>query len=158
MFGQTPGELKDFGFLVKSKDGSKQTPDYKPFAFDPLVFTPTKLRVFPSKVGVDDVVTVNFDKSLGTTVEEQRMDPTSATITMVDNTGAVVGSPLTLTLRKLDTNIWAASFIGSASFTPATGRTLTRFRYKFNGTVRDVNGAPANVSTSETEVEYVTLK
>jgi hypothetical protein len=158
MFGQTPGELKDFGFLVKSKDGSRQTPDYKPFAFDPLVFTPSKLRVFPSKVGVDDVVTVNFDKSLGTTVEEQRMEPTSATITMLDNTGAVVGTPLTRTLRKLDTNIWAASFIGSASFTPAAGRTLAKFRYRFNGTVRDVNGAPANVSTSEAEVEYVTLK
>jgi hypothetical protein len=158
MFGQTPGELKDFGFLVKTKDGSRQTPDYKPFAFDPLVFTASKLRVFPSKVGVDDVVTVNFDKALGTTIEEQRMEPTSATIIMLDNTGVAVGSPLTLTLRKLTTNIWAASFIGSSSFTPVTGRRLAKFRFRFNGTVRDVNGALTTVSTSEAEVEYVILK
>src|SRR3954464_4184670 len=78
LFGLAPADLHDFGFLIKAKDGSKQTSDYKPFSFDPLVFIPTMLRIFPSKVDKDDVVTLNFDQSLGTSVNEQRMTPVSA--------------------------------------------------------------------------------
>jgi hypothetical protein len=158
MFGQTPGELKSFGFLAKTKDGSRQSKDYKPFPFDPLVFTPSKLRVFPSKVGKDDVVTVNFEQGLATTVFEQRMTPVSATIIMFDNTGIAVGVPLNLTLRKTGANIWSASFIGSSSFTPGTGRQLKSFKYKFNGTMRDESGATINVSSDEATVEYSVLK
>jgi hypothetical protein len=158
LFGLSPAELSNFGFLVKAKDGSKQTPDYKPYNFDPLVFTPAKLRVFPSKVDKDDVVTVNFDRSLGTTVEEQRMEPVSATITMFDDAGNQVGSPLTVNARKLDNTIWGASFIGTASFTPPAGRQLKKFKYKFNGTVKDVTGALTTVSSSEVEMEYINLK
>ncbi|TDH25134.1 hypothetical protein EXU57_13560 [Segetibacter sp. 3557_3] len=158
MFSQTPAELKDFGFLVKAKDGSKQSPDYKPFAFDPLIFAPAKLRVFPAKVDRDDVVTVNFDQALATTVEEQRMAPVSATIALLDNTGAEVGTPLTIATRKIENTVWAASFIPSAQFTPGAGRRLARFKFKFNGTVRDTNGANTTVSSSEAQVEFVTLK
>ena len=158
MFSQTPAELKDFGFLVKSKDGSKQSPDYKPFAFDPLVFTAVKLRVFPAKVDKDDVITVNLDKSLGSTVDEQRMEPTTVTITMLDETNTQVGSPLTVATRKTETNVWSATFIPSNSFTPATGRKLNKFKYKFNGTVRDVTGATVTVSSTEAEYTFVTLK
>jgi hypothetical protein len=158
MFGQTPGELKDFGFLVKAKDGSKQTPDYKPFAFDPLVFTASLLRVFPSKVDVDDVVTVNYDQTLGGTVNEQRMSPATATITMLDDAGNNVGAALTIPVRKTENAVWSATFIPSRSFTPAAGRKLARFRYKFNGTVRDASGAPTSVSSSEAELTFTPLK
>lgn len=159
MFGQSPAQLKSFGFLVKKKDGSAQTsPDYKPFFFDPLVFTPTMLRVFPSKVGSDDVVTVNFDKTYGVTVNEQRMTPTSATITMFDELGAQVGTPLTINTRSTGTTIWSASFIPSISFTPGAGRKLNKFRYKFNGTILDPGGATINVSSSETEVIFTTMQ
>lgn len=50
MFGKTPAELVEFGLLLKSKDGGKQTKDYKFYKFDPLIFTPTLMRVFPAKV------------------------------------------------------------------------------------------------------------
>jgi hypothetical protein len=158
LFGQSPAQLKSFGFLVKKKDGSAQTPDYKPFAFDPLTFTPTMLRVFPSKVGADDVVTVNFDKAYGVTANEQRMTPASATITLYDETGAQVGSPLTINTRSTGATIWSATFIPSVSFTPSAGHKLAKFKYRFNGTVLDPGGLPSNVSSSETEVTFTTMK
>ncbi len=158
MFGQTPGELKNFGFLAKSKDGSKQTDNFEPFAFDPLVFIPALLRVFPSKVDVDDVVTVNYEQSLGTTVAEQRMSPATATITMLDDAGNTVGAALTIPVRKTEASAWSATFIPSRSFTPAAGRKLARFRYKFNGTTRDASGASTTVSSSEAELTFTPLK
>ncbi|MDZ4794765.1 MAG: hypothetical protein SGI83_10850 [Bacteroidota bacterium] len=158
MFGQSPAQLKSFGFLVKKKDGSSQSPDYKPYFFDPLIFTPTMLRVFPARVGSDDVVTVNFDKTYGVTINEQRMTPVSATVTVFDETGAQVGSPLTINARSTGTSIWSASFIPSVSFTPGAGRRLNKFRYKFNGTVLDPGGVTTTVSSSETEVVFTTMQ
>ncbi len=158
MFGQSPAQLKSFGFLLKKKDGSAQTPDYKPYFFDPLVFTPTMLRVFPSKVGADDVVTVNFDRTYGVTTNEQRMTPTTATITVYDEAGTQVGAPLTIPVRVFAPTIWAASFIPSVSFTPGAGHKLAKFKYKFNGTLLDPAGATINVSSSETEVVFSTLQ
>ena len=51
--------------------------DYK---FVPLVFTPTELRVFPAQVDTSDVVSLNFDQSLATSTNEQRMTPDSVTV------------------------------------------------------------------------------
>jgi hypothetical protein len=165
MFGQTPAELKDFGFLVKSRDGSRQTPDYKPFAFDPLVFTPTKLRVFPSKVGLDDVVSVFFDQTLSEGVNEARLTVDSATValfkdTVINNKQEVVqvGPSRRFVARNFQANIAYASFIPNTSFTIPAGTIITRFRYRFTGRIRDVNGALTTVSTSEAEATFATLK
>jgi hypothetical protein len=158
LFGRPPAELKSFGFLLKKKDGSAQTPDYKPFAFDPLVFVPSMLRVFPAKVSENDIVTVNFDRSHGATPTEQRMQPVSATITMYNEDGDPVGDPLTINVRVFAPNIWAASFNPAASFTPGAGHSLNKFKYKFNGTVLDPNGATISVSSSEAEVSFTAMK
>ena len=159
MFGQTPAQLKSFGFLLKKKDGSGQTPDYKPFFFDPLIFVPSMARIFPAKVDKDDVVTVNFDNRYAAeNSNDQRMKPTTATITMYDGQNDVVGTPLTLPLRIIESRIWATTFIPDVSFTPAAGKTLTKFSYRFNGTVLDVNGAPATVSTANFEVTFTKMK
>lgn len=158
MFGQTPAQLKSFGFLLKKKDGSAQTSDYKPYFFDPLIFVPSMARIFPSKVDKDDVVSVNFDKAYAVSANDLRMTPTTFTITMYDNLNNTVGAPLTLPLRKTDATIWSGSFIPDASFIPAAGRSLLKFRYRFNGTVLDVNGAPVTVSSAETEVTFTKMR
>jgi len=166
LFGQSPGELKDFGFLVKTQNGSNQTrPDYKPFKFDQIVFTPSVLRVFPTKVGLADVITINFDQTLSADVNEQRMTPATATVglykdsTAADGTHYVqVGSDITLPVRKTADKKWSASFIPSASFTVPAGITITRFRYKFHGTVLDTSGTPANVASSEGEQTFTSMK
>ena len=158
LYGLPPAAFTNFRFLVKKKDGSAQSPDQGPFNFDPLVFTPTMLRVFPAKVGADDVVTVNFDKTYGVATNEQRMTPTTATITMIDDAGNTVGNPLSVNVRKTGETIWSASFIPSVSFTPPTGKKLFKFRYKFNGTILDTAGVPSTVSSTETEVTFTTMQ
>ncbi|HVU58590.1 MAG TPA: hypothetical protein VHD83_26190 [Puia sp.] len=165
MFGQAPGELKDFGFLVKSQTGSSQTPDYKPYKFDQIVFTPTVLRVFPSKVDLSDVVTLNFDQTLSTDINEQRMTPTTATVGIYKDSAASdgphyvqVGSDITLPVRKTSDQHWSASFIPSSSFSMPAGVVITRFRYKFHGTVLDNTGAPSNVASSEGEQLFTSMK
>ena len=158
MWGLPPASLTRFNFLVKKKDGSAQSPDQGPFFYDPLIFIPTMLRVFPAKVDVSDVVTVNFDKTYGVTPNEQRMTPVSATITMFDETSTQVGSPLTLTVRSLAPTISAATFIPSLSFTPGAGHRLYKFKYKFNGTVLDPSGATIPVSSSEAETTFTPMQ
>jgi len=159
MFGQTPAQLKSFGFLLKKKDGSAQTPDYKPFFFDPLIFVPSMARIFPGKVDKDDVVTLNFDNKYAVAnTNDKRMAPATVTITMYDDVNNAVGSPLTVPLRKTETTIWSGSFIPDASFTPATGRTLSKFVYRFNGTILDVNGATMTVSTANFESSFTKMK
>jgi hypothetical protein len=158
LFSLTPGELNDFGFLVKTKDGSKKTDDFKPFSFDPLIFTPAMLRVFPSKVGRDDVVTVNFERSLAGTVNEQRMTPVTATVTVYDDAGDQVGQPLSLQVRKTGANIWSTTFIPTVSFNAPAGKKLKKLTYHFNGTVLDATGAVQTVSTSDASVEFMELK
>lgn len=159
MFGLAPADLHDFGFLVRSKNGGSQTQDYKPFKFDPLVFTPTKLRIFPAKVDTNDVVMLNFDRSLGATVNEQRMTPVSATVSAFDETGTQIGNPLTVTItQNTGTTIWKGFFIPNVSFRPAAGHFLQKFHYKFNGTVLDTGGNPAQISTDEAEVFFISMK
>ncbi len=52
-----------FGFLAKNQNGSRQTQDFT-FPVDPLTFTATAFRPFPSKFTQDDVVTFFMDKNL----------------------------------------------------------------------------------------------
>jgi hypothetical protein len=158
LFNLAPGQLKNFGFLVKSKDGTKQSPDYKPFAFDPLVFTPTMFRIFPSKVGQDDAVTVNFHQNLASEVNDQRLTPTTVTITVFNQNNTQVGTPLNLPVRNLGNGVFGATFIPTYSFTLPAGTKLSKFRYRFNGTVPNATGAPTAISTSENEVPFLDLK
>ena len=158
LYGLPPAALQNFRFLVKKRDGSAQTADQGPFNFDPLVFTPTMLRIFPLKVGADDVVTVNYDRTYGGTADEQRMTPTTVTITMYDDLGNQVGSPLTTAVTKTADTRWAKTFIPTLTFTPAAGRKLNKFKYKFNGTLLDPSGTTITVTSSETEVTFTNMQ
>jgi hypothetical protein len=158
LFNLAPGQLKEFGFLVKAKDGSKQSPDYKPFLFDPLVFTPTEFRIFPSKVGEDDAITINFDQTLSGGINEQRITPMTVTVVVYTQNNVPYGNPLTLQVRNTGNKRWAATFIPTHSYSVPVGTKLTKFRYKFNGTVPNANGVPNAYSTVETEVQLLDLK
>lgn len=159
MFSQTPGELRDFGFLVKAKDGSRQTADYKPFRFDPLIFTPTTFRAFPAKVGQDDVINLNFDQKLATDITDQRMTVTGATVTAFDQTGAQIGTAaVTLTARSLGDRVWQASILPTRSFTVTAPNRIARIRYRFTGTSFNASGGVINVQTGETELELTIMK
>ena len=160
MFGLTPAQLKTFGFLLKTKTGSKQTPDYKPFPFEPLIFSPTVFRTFPQKVGTTDIATVNFDQSLATGINEQRMTVQTVTVTYYNNAtpSVPVGSIQNIPVRKNGTIYSATFYPQQATLTLPAGTALKSFRYKFNGTILDPSGASQPVSTSETEVIFSNLK
>lgn len=158
MYNLTPGALKHFQFLVKAKDGSKQTSNSPVNKFDPLVFVPSMLRVFPAKVGQNDVVSLYFHQDLATTVNEQRMEPTSVTVIVYDNDNAAVGQPLTLAVKSAGTQMFRAYFVPAKAYTPAAGKKFVRFTYQFNGTVRDENNALVTVHTVTAEVALNDMK
>jgi hypothetical protein len=159
LFGQTPAQLRDFGFLVKTVTGSKKTTDYGPFAFESLVFKPTMFRTFPAKVAADDVITVNLDKSLATDVTTERMTPTSVSVSFYSDASATpVGTLDNVPVRK-NGNIWMATFMAAqANLNLPAGAKLRAFKYKFNGTILDTEGKTVNTSTTETEVPFSDLK
>lgn len=158
MYNQAPGQLKHFQFLAKTKNGSKKSCDSKKNAFDPLVFVPTMLRIFPAKAGQNDVVTLFFHQELASTINEQRMAPATATVEVFDDGGASAGAPVNLQVTKVGDKLYRAAFIPTRSFTPGAGKKFVRFTYKFNGTVRNENNAEVTVSTSTNEVPLTDMK
>lgn len=163
LFGLTPAKLKDFGFLVKTKTGSKQTPDYKPYAFDPLVFTPIVFRVFPQSVGVNDVVSINFNQALaiekGTvSINVQRMAVESATVALVNSSNEVVATLNNLPVRSIGSKQFASSFYSGQASNIPQGTIIKYFRYKFNGNILAPDGTSQAVSTEETQYEFLNIK
>jgi hypothetical protein len=158
LYNRSPGELKHFQFLVKAKDGSKQTANTGINKFDPLVFIPSMLRIFPARVGQNDVISIYFHQDLATSINEQRMEPTTVTVEVFDNTGASAGQPVTLPVKSAGTKLWKAYFVPTRSYTPGAGKKFVRFTYKFNGTIRDENNAAVTVSTASTEITLADMK
>lgn len=157
IFGLTPAQLGSFGFLVKTRDGSKQSKDYKPFKFDALVFTPTMMRVFPAKVGKDDAIQLNFDQTLATEVNDQRLAPETVEVTLYNAAGAAIGTK-SFNLKALGNQKWAASFIPTYSFTVPAGTQLSKFTYSFKGKVKDATGGDVPHQTGAIEVPFTQFK
>jgi hypothetical protein len=116
------------------------------------------LRIFPARVGQNDVVSLYFHQDLATTIDEQRMEPVSVTVEVFDNTGASAGAPVTLPVRNAGTKLWKAFFVPTRSYTPGAGKKFTRFTYKFNGTIRNANNQPVTVSTAAIDVPLTDMK
>jgi len=154
IFGQSPGELIHFGFLAKTKDGSKQSQDYKPFKFDPLVFTPSQFRIFPSKLDATDVSTVYFHQNLATDQNLQRLFDVKVNLTFYNEANAVVGSKTAIVAVKESTSVYAYSFIPDRVITVPAGTKLSKFTYQFTGSVKDANGANVPTTGPVNEVVY----
>lgn len=154
LFGQSPAELINFGFLGKTKDGSKQTQDYKPFKFDPLVFTASQFRIFPSKLDATDMATVYFHQNLATDQNLQRMFDVKVNLTFYSESGNEVGSKTALVAIKESTSVYAYSFIPERVITIPPGTKLGKFTYQFTGSIKDANGANVPTSGPINEVVY----
>lgn len=158
MFNRTPGELKQFGFLVKCKDGSCQTPDQKWFKFDPLIFIEGEFRNFPAKVGQNDVVTVYHKKSLSTDVNIQRMTQTSVSVTLFDQNDAPIQTINNIAVRAEINGLMAASFVPENLVTLPPGVTIKKVEYKFKGTGLSTSGATVPVETGTATVDMLPLQ
>jgi hypothetical protein len=154
LFGQSPAELINFGFLGKSKDGTKQTQDFKPYKFDPLVFTPSQFRVFPAKMDQTDMSTVYFHQNLATDQNLQRMFDVKVNITLYSDAGAVVATRTALVATKESTILYSYSFIPERLATIPAGTKLGKFSYQFTGSVKDATGANTTTTGPVNEVTY----
>ena len=104
------------------------------------------------------MVTINFDQSLSNDLLEQRILPATVTVRIFDMNNDPVGNPLVINVRKLGDKLWAASFLASYNFSIPAGTQLSKFSYKFNGTVEGPTGIPEPASTQEIEVPFLDLK
>ncbi|TKC08252.1 hypothetical protein FA048_13935 [Pedobacter polaris] len=155
-FGQSPAELINFGFLGKSKDGTKQTADFKPFKFDPLVFTPAQFRIFPAKLDYTDMSTVYFHQDLATDQNLQRMFDIKVTLTFYNDaaTPVVVATRTALVATKVSNTLYSYSFIPERLITLPAGTKLGKFSYQFTGSIKDATGANVPTSGPVNEVTY----
>lgn len=156
LFGQSPAELINFGFLGKSKDGTKQTQDFKPYKFDPLVFTAAQFRVFPAKMDFTDMTTVYFHQDLATDQNLQRMFDVKVNITFYDDaaTPNVVATRTALVAKQESSKLYSYSFIPERLILIPTGKKLGKFAYQFIGSIKDANGANVNTTGPVNEITY----
>ncbi|POY37396.1 hypothetical protein C3K47_06440 [Solitalea longa] len=157
-FGKSPAELQWFGCLVKTKDGSKQTIDFKPYNFDPLVFLETQFRSFPAKVSQNDVVTLNFNQSVADNPDAARMTPQSISIKAIDEHNVIINVEKTgLPIKNSGNKTFSYSFIPTQLF--ATGGTkIVKLEYVFVGKGYDATGKPVEVRTSVAELTLLDLE
>lgn len=147
LFGLTPGQLKDFQFLVKTKTGNKQTSNSPRYPFAPISYVPAVYRLFPGRMNQDDAVTIYFYQNLSTDLVESRMTPVAVSVTMYNAAGVAVGSPIDFPVTDLGQKLYKfKSFIPSYSWTIPAGTTLSKFTYTVKGTYYDTNGATINVT------------
>ena len=154
LFGQSPAELINFGFLGKSKDGTKQTQDFKPYKFDPLVFSPSAFRVFPAKMDATDMTTVNFHQDLTAEQNLQRMFDVKVNLTFFNEGGAVVATRTALVATKESNIRYSYSFIAERLITIPAGTKLGKFSYQFTGSIKDATGANVPTSGPVNEITY----
>ena len=154
-FGKSPAELKTLGFLVKSKDGGKQSADFGPFKFDPLVFSATQFRTFPAKVGQNDMISIFMDPKLASDELVKRMTASTISVGVYDSNGSQVGTDKTGTVTKTPEGFYSFAFIPTRLFTIPSGTKITKVKFKFIGTGRDANGISISQISNEGEISLL---
>lgn len=154
-FGKSPAELKTLGFLIKSKDGGKQTVNFEPYKFDPLVYVPTQFRVFPIKVGQNDMMNIFMDPTLASEDIYKRMIATTISIGVYDSDNVQVGTDKTGTVTKTPEGFYSFAFIPTRLFTIPAGTKITKVKFKFIGTGRDASGISVSQVSNEGEISLL---
>ncbi|MEQ1552822.1 MAG: hypothetical protein ABL929_01520 [Ferruginibacter sp.] len=141
-FGKPPSEITKIQFLVKAKDGAgdAKTDDIT-LNVTPLIFIPTVNRIFPSRVSQYDISTIYFDQTLATDIIQQRMNPQTVEIKIYNTvTSSLALVTISKTLRQEGAKLFSYSFISNDVSGIPSNTTLSRFEYKFIGTILDING------------------
>lgn len=160
--GDTPGKIKEFGFLLRSQDGSKQTPgDLKTkVSLLPLEFTPAYFRTFPAKVSNKDVVTAYLNLSLIESGEDLKLKIASkitATVTLMTATGTTILSVDKIATSYTTEKEYAFTFLPEMLATFPAGVSLTdvsKCRIEFSGEVSDQKGVLTTVKTKAFEFSF----
>ena len=161
--GDTPGKIKEFGFLLRSQDGSKQTPGDMATSIQllPLEFESSYFRTFPSKVSKMDVVTAYLNLSLIESSEDQKLkvaDNITAVVSLLAEDGTVIATSeeafeTTFTAEKE----YAFSFLAEMVGELADGKTMAdvmKCQVVFSGEIYNQDGSTETVSTKAFEFDF----
>ena len=144
LFGvaETPGKIKEIGFLLRSQDGSKQTPGdmQSKITLLPLEFSESFMRTFPSKVSNTDVVTVylNLNKLSEAGEQEQLLvvSDFEAEIILQDLDGNDIVTVGELVMMPERDGEYSVTFLPNFLGEFPEGKTIddvTKFTVKFSG-------------------------
>ena len=160
--GDTPGKIKEFGFLLRSQDGSKQTPGdlITKISLLPLEFESAYFRTFPSKVSNKDVVTTYLNLGLIESSEDQKLkiaDNITASISLLTADDAEIikvnGVETTFTAQEE----YACTFLAEMLGEFPDGFSLSdvaKCQIVFSGDVYNQDGSTEVVETRAFEFEF----
>jgi hypothetical protein len=160
--GETPGRIKEFGFLLRSQDGSKQTPGdmVTSITLLPLEFESAYFRTFPSKVSNKDVVTAYLNLNLMESSENQKLKVAAnikAHVALLSESGArlieAANLETTFTAEKEHAFSFLASTLGS--FPGGTSlANVASCQIVFSGEVYNQDGTTETVETKTFEFDF----
>ncbi|MCK3685945.1 hypothetical protein [Maribellus sp. YY47] len=163
--GDTPGKIKEFGFLLRSQDGSsegKQTPgDMKTsITLLPLEFESSYFRTFPAKVSSKDVITAYLNLSLIESSEDQKLavaDEITAKVSLLDENGTVLLTSESMETTFTNEEEYAFSFLTNMLGEFPEGSSLddvTKCQVVFSGKVYNQDGTFETVSSKAFEFDF----
>nr|WP_319998361.1 hypothetical protein [uncultured Draconibacterium sp.] len=160
--GDTPGKIKELGFLLRSQDGSKQTPGDMATSISllPLEFEASYFRTFPAKVSKKDVVTAYLNLSMIESSEDQKLsvaDSITAVVTLMDEDGATLVTSESMKTTFTSQNEYAFSFLSDVVGEFPEGKSIdnvTKCNIVFSGKIYNQNGSTEVVSTKAFEFEF----
>ncbi|MEZ5105464.1 MAG: hypothetical protein R2757_13280 [Draconibacterium sp.] len=160
--GDTPGKIKQFGFLLRSQDGSKQTPGDLATAISllPLEFEFSYFRTFPSQVSVKDVVTTYLNLAQIESGEDAKLqiaDNITAAISLLDENGTAVVSAEDLATTFTSEEEYACTFLPEMLGEFAEGKSIddvVKCKVVFSGEVYNQDGSVTVVQTKAFEFEF----
>jgi hypothetical protein len=130
-YNKAPAEIQRMGFKLKSIDWAdgKQTDSDALLNVQPLVFTPSVNRVFPSKVTKNDVVSLYLDQNEATEPElKYQVGEFSVEVKAYDVNGDQVGSTITMDALSQGSGVHSARLIPTYNFGASA---ITKITYQF---------------------------
>ena len=160
--GDTPGKIKEFGFLLRSQDGSKQTPGDMATSISllPLEFEFSYFRTFPSQVSVKDVVTAYLNLAQiesGEDVRLQIANHITATISLLNKNNVVVASAKDLATTFTSEKEYACTILPQMLGTFSEGMSIddvVKCKVVFSGEVYNQDGSAEVINTKAFEFEF----
>jgi hypothetical protein len=160
--GDTPGRIKEFGFLLRSQDGSKQTPGDMATSITllPLEFESAYFRTFPAKVSNKDIVTAYLNLNLMESSENQKLKVAAnikAHIALLSESGTRLIEASNLGTTFTTEKEYAISFLASALGSFPSGTSLANVascQIVFSGEVYNQDGTTETVETKIFEFDF----
>jgi hypothetical protein len=160
--GDTPGKIKQFGFLLRSQDGSKQTPGDLATAVSllPLEFEFSYFRTFPSQVSTKDVITAYLNLSQIESGEDARLQiagQITATISLLDENNAVIANAENMATTFTSQKEYACTFFPEMLGDFTVGKSVNdavKCKVVFSGEVYNQDASAAVVQTKAFEFEF----